>query len=198
MNNRQRVNKTTWRCKLRTAIQQMLEQPEFKDSLPGNHFDDTPERVVKAFEEYFAGVYQDPAIQLQTSFEENSYDQMIVLADVDFVSHCAHHFSPFLGTYTFAYLPDKKIVGLSKIPRMVEVLCARPQVQENLTQQVVKVFQDVVSPKGCGLSMDAVHTCACIRGVKKKFTTRTVALAGAFATDASTKAEFLSTVRRSG
>lgn len=182
-----------WEELMYYAVKNLLSIPNIKKSLPEGHFEDTPSRVVKAFQEYFSGAYKDPAEVLSTAFEEASYDQMIVVSEVDFVSWCAHHLCPFIGTYTFAYIPKKHIVGLSKIPRMVEVLCARPQVQENLSQEIVNVFHDKVVPKGCGIVMDAIHTCTCTRGVKKKFNTRTTALAGNFKQD-SVKAEFLTAV----
>lgn len=187
--------KQSWQEILHIAINMMIEQRAFGKILPLEHFKDTPNRVVAAFEEYFKGVSQNPADQLKTSFTEEYYNEMIVLADVDFVSHCAHHLSPFIGTYTFAYIPTDKIVGLSKVPRMIEVLCARPQVQEHLAKQIVQVFQDTVNPKGCGVVIDAVHTCACIRGVRKKFTTRTTALAGCFL-EPAVKAELLMAVKK--
>lgn len=183
-----------WQKHLHLSLALLLEQTEFQATMPSEHFKDTPKRVVAAFTEYFAGVHKDPAKELRTSFAESAYDQMIVVSEVDFVSWCAHHLCPFIGTYAFAYLPDKHIVGLSKIPRMIDVLCARPQVQEKLSQDIVEIFQKTVQPKGCGIIMDAVHTCACTRGVKKRFNTRTTALAGVFR-EPSTKQEFLMSVR---
>lgn len=182
-----------WQGYLNEAIRAMLSTQAMSKCISQEHLHATPARVVKAMEEDFNGIYKDPAAQLTTAFAEDGYDQMVSIAHVEFTSFCAHHLRPFMGRYTFAYIPNQKIVGLSKIPRMVEVLCARPQVQEQLTRQIVDVFQAKVEPIGCGLVMDAFHTCMCSRGVKKWATTRTVALAGNFK-EASVKAELLSTV----
>lgn len=184
----------TWQEQLERSIKAMLDQPAFKDSIHPSHFTDTPKRFRKALEEYFSGVFESPESMLRTSFIKGSYDEMILLTEVPFVSHCSHHLAAFIGTYTFGYLPKKHIVGLSKIPRMIEVFCNRPQVQENLSQQIVETFQKIVKPRGCGVVMDAVHHCACIRGVKKTFNTRTAALTGAFHKD-SIKGEFYHAVK---
>lgn len=183
----------TWNQYMLEAVRLLLEQQGMKACISEEHLKATPMRVVKAFGEYFWGVGKDPAAELRTSFTENGYDQMILVAHVEFQSFCAHHLCPFIGTYTFGYIPDKKIVGLSKIPRMIEVLAARPQVQEQLSQQIVETFQAVVHPKGCGIIMDAYHTCMSCRGVKKWATTRTTALMENFQ-EPSVKAEFLSAV----
>jgi GTP cyclohydrolase I len=179
-----------WQELLRQAIEALLNQAKMVEAVPEEHRRETPRRVVAAFEEYFSGVDKDPSAELRTSFVEDHYDQMVLLSGVDFVSWCQHHLCPFIGTYTFGYLPDKKIVGLSKIPRMVEVLCNRPQVQERLSQEIVQCFHNKVKPLGCGVVLDAIHTCTCTRGVKKRFNTRTTALVGVFK-EPSVKAEFL-------
>lgn len=188
------VNGQTWQNNLEFALDQMIAEPMFRASIERSHVRDTPRRVVKAFEEYFGGIYKNPAEMLRTSFVKGDYDQMVVVSGVEFISFCAHHFAPFIGTYAFAYLPKKHIVGLSKIPRMIEILCNRPQVQEKLSHEITNIFQKVVKPNGCGIVMDAVHTCACARGVRKKFNTRTTALQGVFKKDA-VKSEFLQAVR---
>jgi GTP cyclohydrolase I len=175
------------------AVKLMLEQPGMKVCISEDHLKATPMRVVKAFEEYFWGVTKDPAAVLKTTFSEETYSQMILVAHVEFQSFCAHHLCPFIGTYSFGYIPSDKIVGLSKIPRMVEVLAARPQVQEQLSQQIVETFQTIVHPKGCGIVMDAYHTCMSCRGVKKWATTRTTALMENFQ-EPDVKSEFLSAV----
>jgi GTP cyclohydrolase I len=159
------------------------------------HTKQTPRRVTAAYAELLSGVDKDPAEVLRTSFEESSYNQMITVESIDFMSVCVHHLLPFYGTCTFAYLPDKRIVGLSKIPRMVDILAHRPQVQERLTQQIVDVFQEVVQPLGCGALIKAWHGCVALRGVKKaNARMRTTALRGYFLNKPEVKAEFLAGV----
>lgn len=183
-----------WQAYLLEGITQMLAQTSMQKCIEHEHLKATPARFVKAIEDQFWGIHKDPAAELRTSFAERDYDQMVTVAHVEFQSFCAHHLCPFIGKYTFAYLPEREIVGLSKIPRMIEVLCARPQVQEQLSQQIVQTFMAKVQSRGCGVCIDAFHTCMCCRGVKKWATTRTVALEGCFKTDPSVKSEFLSTV----
>jgi GTP cyclohydrolase IA len=145
------------------------------------HLKDTPNRVVALFKEYFSGMDKDPSEVLRKGFSEKFYDEMILLKDIPFTSTCAHHIVPFLGKVHFAYMPHQRIVGLSKIPRMIEVLSHRPQVQENLTREIVDCFQNTVEPKGCGAVLEARHMCMEVRGVcKEGIITRTVALAGCF------------------
>jgi GTP cyclohydrolase I len=158
----------------------------------GEHLKNTPQRYVRGFLELVSGLKQDPASVLKTAFTENHYNQMIAVEQIDFVSICAHHLLPFYGIVNFAYLPNKKVVGLSKIPRMIEILSRRPQIQEQLTQQIVDTFQKVVQPLGCGCMIEAWHACVGIRGVRKPNTRmRTTALAGFFLTKPSVKEEFL-------
>lgn len=163
------------------------------------HIDRTPERVAKMYSELLAGVKEDPASVLRTSFEEAAYNEMITVEGIDFISVCAHHLLPFYGVCNFAYLPDKKIVGLSKIPRMVDILSRRPQVQERLTQQLVDVFQEVVQPLGCGAMIRAWHGCVACRGVRKaNVRMRTTALRGYFLEKPEVKAEFLAGINGYG
>jgi len=162
------------------------------------HVADTPNRVVRMYEdELLMGLGADPASVLSSSitkvtgFPNHQYDQMVIVKDVEFVSWCAHHLLPFIGHVHFAYLPGKKLVGLSKIGRLIDVLSKRPQLQELLTSQIVDVFQKVVQPKGCGACISALHTCMSVRGVKKaQATTITTALRGCFKKP-DVKAEFL-------
>ena len=155
------------------------------------HIDTTPERVAKAFEEYFAGCFEDPKAALGKAFKSSS-DEMIYVNNIGFVSFCAHHLCPFMGRVHFAYIPKGRIVGLSKIPRLVEVFAKRPQLQEQLSDQLVGTFMDVLKPKGCGVVVEAYHTCMAIRGIKKEEAyTKTTALRGIFKTRSSVKSEFL-------
>jgi len=181
-------------CKfdLENAIRQMLSETV---SAEEDHIERTPERLVKAYEELFSGVGQDPAAVLRVSFEEVQYNQMITVESIDFVSVCMHHLLPFFGFVSFAYIPNKKVVGLSKIPRMVEIIARRPQVQERLTQQIVDVFQETVMPLGCGAMVRAWHGCVACRGVRKdNVRMRTTALRGVFLDKPEVKAEFLAGV----
>lgn len=156
-----------------------------------DHVRQTPERVVKAFTELMSGVGQNAASALSTLFP-SSLNEMINICDIDFVSLCMHHLLPFSGVVHFAYIPDKKIVGLSKIPRMIDILSHRPQVQENLTQQIVNTFQAVVEPLGCAAIVEAHHGCVSLRGAcKPGIIMRTVALTGIFLQKPEVKNEFL-------
>jgi GTP cyclohydrolase IA len=182
-----------WQEILGSGIRAMLSTQEMQACVPIGHRKDTPTRVVKAFADAFWGVCVDPASVLKTHFEEEVYSEMIHVEAIDFTSYCMHHLLPFTGKVHFAYVPDKRIVGLSKIPRMIEVLAARPQVQEALTHQIGKVFQDVVVPKGCAVMLyDVTHACTAIRGVKKAHAKmRTTAFFGCFSCGES-RSEFLS------
>jgi len=166
--------------------------------LPQNehHLEGTTDRVIKAWEELFSGIHTDAKSVLNTAFEENHYDQMICVADIDFVSICAHHLLPFFGKVHFGYLPNKKVVGLSKIPRLVEVLSHRPQIQEQLTQQIANIFQEAMQPLGCGVMIEAAHTCVSIRGARKAGSKMiTTALTGLFLDKPAVKEEFLLTLK---
>jgi len=160
------------------------------------HIKETPTRVTKAFEEYFAGCYQDPNEVLTKGFPSEGYDEMVYVNNIAFVSFCAHHLIPFIGKVHFGYIPKKRIVGLSKIPRLVECYARRPQVQEQMTQQIVDTFQTMIEPHGCGVVIEAFHLCMAIRGVKKEGAyTRTTAIRGCF-TRPEVKSEFLDGVNK--
>lgn len=188
------INNLTWQASLSEGIRQMLS--EFGEVGQENHTEGTPLRVVESYRELFSGVGKDPAEVLRVSFEEAHYNQMITVESIDFVSSCQHHLLPFYGTVNFSYLPDKRIVGLSKIPRMIDILARRPQVQERLTQQIVDTFQETVQPLGCAAMVRAWHACAAIRGVKKpNIRMRTTALTGYFLAKPAVKEEFLLSCR---
>lgn len=168
------------------------QQAPFSPSENEEHSAGTPDRVVRSFVELFSGVGVDPASVLKVGFNEASYNEMISVERISFVSVCHHHLLPFYGTVDFAYLPNKHIVGLSKIPRMIEILARRPQIQERLTQQIVDVFQENVKPLGCAAMIRAWHACAAIRGVRQpNIQMRTTALTGYFLEKPAVKAEFL-------
>ena len=189
------VLSATARAALAAGIEAMLL--EVNGGSLDLHTEDTPRRVVKAYEELLSGVGKDAAMALNTHFDEHHYNQMITVANIEFVSMCSHHLLPFHGVAHFAYIPDGKVVGLSKIPRMIDILAHRPQVQERLTQQIVDTFQSVVGPLGCGVMLEAWHACMGIRGVRKpEAMMRTTALTGLFLTKPEVKEEFLLTALR--
>lgn len=149
----------------------------------------TPERVARMYAELFAGLDEDPAIHLSTAFEEN-YDEMVVLRDVPFYSMCEHHLMPFMGKAHIAYLPRGKVVGVSKLARVVEDIARRPQVQERLTRDIADLLMEKLDAKGCGVIIEATHTCMTIRGVKKPGSVMmTSAMRGIFRKDLATRSE---------
>ena len=129
---------------------------------------DTPTRVVRSFDEYFGGYFQDPADVLERTFDETEgYDEMIVLRDIRFVSHCEHHMAPIIGRVHVGYLPDKRVVGISKLARVVEIYARRLQIQERLTAQIANTIQDVLKPRGVAVVVEASHQCMTTRGINK-------------------------------
>ena len=186
-----------WEPALQKGIRLYLEQVALANkAISPEHVKDTPQRVVRAFAEYFAGCTVDASACLTTEFAEGSYDEMIHKI-VPFVSRCAHHLEPICGRIHFAYVPDGKIIGLSKISRFIQVLAKRPQVQENLTSQIVDVFQNTFKPAGCGASVRAYHFCVIARGVNEQPSPmETTALRGVLKSNVNTRAEFLNSINR--
>lgn len=173
------------------AIDDLYALPEVRESIHESHTEDTPLRIADSMLEMIEGCWQDPEECLSTTFENGNYDEIVYVNSIRFVSVCAHHHLPFFGKANFGYLPDNKIVGLSKIPRLVEIYSKRPQVQEKLTCDIVDTFMKVINPKGCGLVMEAYHLCLNIRGVENESAwTKTTALRGSFR-EGHTKEEFL-------
>lgn len=159
----------------------------------------TPKRVVKSYEEFFAGYDQDPEEILRTTFEETEgYDEMVVLKDIAFHSHCEHHMVPIIGKAYVAYLPDKRVVGISKLARVVEAYAKRLQIQEKMTAQIANAINDVLKPRGVAVIVEAEHQCMTTRGVHKNGVAMvTSTMLGAFRDDALTRREFLAIVGRS-
>jgi GTP cyclohydrolase I len=157
---------------------------------------ETPSRVVKAYEEWFQGYDQDPVDYLQRTFEEvEGYDEMIVLRDIRFESHCEHHLAPIIGRAHVGYLPNKKVVGISKLARVVETYARRFQVQEKMTAQIANSIQNVLEPKGAAVVLEAQHQCMTTRGVHKPGVTMvTSTMLGAFRKDPLTRREFLTII----
>ncbi|MCZ6497738.1 MAG: GTP cyclohydrolase I FolE [Gammaproteobacteria bacterium] len=158
----------------------------------------TPERVVKAFEEWYSGYKEDPVEYLRRTFYEvDGYDEMIVLRDIGFESHCEHHMAPIIGKVHVGYLPDRKVVGISKLARVVEAFAKRLQVQESMTAQIAHCIQDVLKPKGVGVVIEGVHHCMTTRGIHKLGVAMiTSQLLGDFRSDPRTRAEFLNIIGR--
>ena len=153
----------------------------------------TPKRVLKAYREYFNGYMQDPKIFLSKTFTEvEGYDDMVIEKNISIQSHCEHHMAPIMGVAHVAYIPSKKVVGLSKLARVVEVFSKRLQTQERLTMQIAKTIMDVLQPRGVAVTIDAAHQCMTNRGVKKEDTTTvTNYFLGAFKDDLSFQNRYL-------
>ena len=153
----------------------------------------TPKRVIKAFKEYFKGYNENPDQYLSKTFTEvEGYDDMVIEKNISIQSHCEHHMAPIMGVAHVAYIPSKKVVGLSKLARVVEVFSKRLQTQERLTMQIAKTIMDVLQPRGVAVTIDAAHQCMTTRGVKKeKTTTITNYFLGAFKDDLSFQNRYL-------
>jgi GTP cyclohydrolase I len=158
----------------------------------------TPLRVEKAFKHFTKGYGQDAAEILKSAvFDASDYDEMVIVKDIDVFSMCEHHLLPFFGKCHVAYLPDKKVVGLSKIPRVVEVFARRLQIQEKLTTQIAKAIESALKPKGVGVVIEALHLCVMMRGVEKNNAHMvTSSMQGRFRSDSKTREEFLDLIRR--
>ena len=154
---------------------------------------DTPRRVVDAYGDWYSGYNEDPREFLERTFKEVAgYDEMIVLRDIEFESHCEHHMAPIIGRAHVGYLPDGKVVGISKLARVVETYARRFQVQEKMTAQIAACIQDVLQPLGVGVVVEGVHECMTTRGIHKRGVSMiTSKMLGSFREDARTRAEFL-------
>jgi GTP cyclohydrolase I len=156
----------------------------------------TPERVAEALRFFTQGYEQDPRQILTGALFDVDYDEMVLVRDIDFYSLCEHHMVPFFGRVHVAYIPNGKILGLSKIPRLVEVFARRLQVQERLTMQVAKTLEEVLAPKGVGVVVEAKHLCMMMRGVESRGAFAvTSSLLGEFQDDPKTRAEFMGLLR---
>ena len=177
---------------VRTLLRWLGENPD-REGLRA-----TPGRVARAYEEYFTGYRTDPIEYLRRTFREvDGYDEMIVLRDISFESHCEHHLAPIIGKVQVGYLPDRKVVGISKLARVVETFAKRLQVQEAMTAQIANCINDVLKPKGVGVVVEGVHHCMTTRGIHKPgVAMMTSCLLGDFRSDPRTRAEFLNIIRR--
>ncbi|MBT5384893.1 MAG: GTP cyclohydrolase I FolE [Kordiimonadaceae bacterium] len=175
---------------IRTLLEYAGEDPTREGLL------ETPKRVVKSYEEFYKGYSQDPRKYLSRTFEEvNGYDEMVVLRDIPFESHCEHHMAPIIGKVHIGYLPRNKVVGISKLARVVETYAKRLQVQEKMTAQIADCIQDILEPCGVGVVVQATHECMSTRGVHKHGVSMvTSRMAGVFREDEKTRREFLAVV----
>ncbi|MFM8533279.1 MAG: GTP cyclohydrolase I FolE [Acidimicrobiia bacterium] len=178
---------------VRTLIRWAGDDPD-REGLIG-----TPDRVVRAYEEFFAGYAEDPQEILLRTFEEiEGYDEMVVLRDIRIESHCEHHMVPVIGRAHVAYLPDKRVVGISKLARVVENYARRLQIQEKLTAQIANTIEQVLRPRGVAVVIEAAHQCMTTRGVHKSGVTMvTSRRLGAFRDGSETRRDFLSMIGRS-
>ena len=160
----------------------------------------TPDRVVRSYEEFFAGYTSDPVELLQRTFEEtDGYDEMVVLRDIRFESHCEHHMVPIIGVAHVGYLPRHRVVGISKLARVVEVYAKRLQIQEKMTAQIANTINDVMQPYGVGVVIEAAHQCMTTRGVHKPGVDMvTSRMLGDFRDNPTTRREFLAMIGRPG
>ena len=159
---------------------------------------DTPRRVAKAYQDWFSGYGEDPVQFLKRTFEEvEGYDEMVILRDIQFESHCEHHMAPIIGQAHVGYLPLNKVVGISKLARVVESFARRFQVQEKMTAQIAHCIDDVLNPKGVAVVIEASHQCMTTRGIHKTGVTMvTSQMLGTFRKDARTRAEFLQMIAK--
>ena len=185
------ANPTVTRTQAEDAVRTLLswagEDPTREGLL------DTPKRVVEAYGDWYSGYNEDPREFLARTFKEVAgYDEMIVLRDIEFESHCEHHMAPIIGKAHVGYLPDGKVVGISKLARVVETYARRFQVQEKMTAQIAACIQDVLQPLGVGVVVEGVHECMTTRGIHKRGVSMiTSKMLGSFRQDARTRAEFL-------
>ena len=172
---------------VRTLLRWAGEDPDREGLL------DTPTRVTKAYKDWFSGYALDPADYLRRTFKEvEGYDELIVLRSIEFESHCEHHMAPIIGKAHVGYLPSGRVVGISKLARVVEAYARRFQVQEKLTAQIANSINDVLQPRGVAVVIEAVHECMTTRGIHKRGVSMvTSAMLGAFREDPRTRSEFL-------
>ncbi|MCH2102043.1 MAG: GTP cyclohydrolase I FolE [Planctomycetes bacterium] len=196
MNGRAALSDTPAQADVEAAVRTLLrwagDDPNREGLL------DTPSRVAKAYREFFSGYELDPEEVLSKTFSETEgYDEMVCLRDIDLKSHCEHHMVPFLGKAHVAYLPDRRVVGISKLARVVDIFARRLQIQEKLTVQIANTIDKVLRPRGTAVVIEAEHQCMTMRGVRKPGTfTVTSRMTGSFRTDPSTRKEFLAMIGR--
>jgi GTP cyclohydrolase I len=192
-----RVLNTQSQMHLRAAFRAVLTQMGF-DTVNDPHVQDTPVRAAHALDELCSGLAIDPLTLLSTTFKDDS-QEMISVSGIEYVSLCKHHFLPFYGEAHFAYIPKGRIVGLSKIPRLIEALARRPQTQEELVTSIADTFQKSVAPLGCAVLMRGMHTCMALRGVRQaQARMTTTAVRGVFKDRPEVRQEFMTMVAIQG
>jgi GTP cyclohydrolase IA len=192
-NKSRRKNVTINKAKIEKAVASIIEaigEDPKREGLVG-----TPRRIAEMYAEIFGGIYEDPGEELRVGFEEG-HQEMVILKDIPFYSMCEHHFLPFHGLAHVGYIPSGRVVGASKIGRVVEILAKRPQLQERLTTQIANTIVSVLEPKGVAVVIQAEHLCMTMRGVKKPGSNIvTSAMRGLFQKNPVTRSEFLSLVQ---
>jgi len=185
-----RPTKAEAEAAVRTLIRWAGEDPDREGLL------DTPDRVVRSYREFFAGYEEDPVELLQRTFEEtDGYDEMVVLRDIRFESHCEHHLAPIIGVAHVAYLPKCRVIGISKLARVIEVYARRMQIQEKMTVQIATAIHEVLEPKGVAVVLEAEHHCMTTRGIHKPGVAMVTShMTGAFRENAATRREFMAMI----
>jgi GTP cyclohydrolase IA len=182
--------------KIVNSVQEMLEA--FGEDPNRDGLQKTPERIARMYQELLAGYHTDPLELVNGAVFEVDYDEMVIVRDIEFYSLCEHHMLPFIGRAHVAYMPHNCVIGLSKIPRIVDMFARRLQVQERMTRQVADMIMELVHPSGVAVVVEAIHLCSMIRGVQKhdaRMTTST--MLGTFRTNMATRMEFLDNISRS-
>ncbi len=183
------------KCKIEVANAVAHILKSVGEDLERDGLSNTPDRVARMYDEILFGYTVDPVELLNKALFDVDYAEMVVVGDIDFWSMCEHHMLPIFGQAHVAYLPDKKVVGLSKIPRVVEAFARRLQIQERMTRQIAELIDDLVEPQGVGVVVQATHLCVAMRGAKKPNAhMRTTALLGSFLTNEKTRNEFFDSI----
>ena len=194
LDKRTRPSKEEAEAAVRTLIEWAGDDPD-REGLKG-----TPDRVARAYQEFFAGYNEDPIALLSTTFEETAdYDEMIVLRDIRLESHCEHHLVPIIGKAHIGYLPAERVVGISKLGRLIDAYAKRMQIQETLTSQIANTLYEVLKPRGVGIVIEAAHQCMTTRGVHKPGVNMvTSRMLGSFRDDLTVRQQFLDMIKSPG
>jgi len=181
---------------IRAAVEQMLRS--FGEDPAREGLQRTPERVARMYEELLSGYRIDPVAMVNGALFEVAYDEMVIVRDIEFYSLCEHHMLPFIGRAHVAYIPRGRVIGLSKIPRVVDMFARRLQVQERMTRQIADFLNELLHPNGVAVVVEALHLCSMMRGVRKHDASMTTsAMLGMFRTGLATRMEFLDNISRS-
>ena len=188
------IAKSTEKLAIESAVRTILDnvgEDSERDGLVG-----TPDRIARMFDEVLGGYHIDPVKLVNGALFDVDYSEMVLVRDIEYFSMCEHHMLPFYGRAHVAYLPTDKVIGLSKIPRLVEMFARRLQVQERMTHQIAEILDDILAPRGVAIAVEGQHMCSMMRGVKKEHPVMfTSAFLGEFKTDRELRKEFLSLVR---